>query len=101
MADVVCLALSDMTYDEPLMKSFAGFWQMLVIWRRSRYLVEACGGIFLRAFQMPIQLPTDQSSTLANGDSIKRRHIVHPFVLYPREKKVVALCGVKGPADVD
>ena len=52
MADIVCLVLSDMVYGEPLMKSFAGFRQMLVIWQRSRYLVEAYRGIFLRAFQM-------------------------------------------------
>ena len=101
MDDIVYLVLSDMTNAEPKKISFAGFRQMLVIWQRSRYFVEACGGFFLRAFQMPHVVPTGLSSSLPHGSSIKRRPMLYPFNLYPREKKIVAMWSAKGPADVD
>ena len=37
---------SGMTHDKLLKKSFAGFWQMLVVWQRYQCLVEVGGGIF-------------------------------------------------------
>ena len=84
-----------MTDDKLLKKSFAGFWQMLVVWQRYQCLVEVGSGIF----NGPIGVSRDATDGVAcksmRGDAIKWRHIIRVFDLYPHAKVAMKLWGVQ------